>query len=361
MADGLLTSSAMPAFAEAPDERARMGRISGILWILAAVITVGNCYLPGAEHVPMGWVFALSGGILLYGVVAALGWLRWDRAEMRVLAIGMVFTIPVIGLGIYFTGGSMSFAQPMLVTTLLYAAFFFPARWAWPLSIELILVAGTPLLYDPDAIDHAFLPNFVALVAGYLSATWVLVGLRKRLLEAELHQRDIAHRDPLTGVANRRHFDEVLQRELARRTGPSGGRRTGDQSPVALLIIDLDDFKGINDNFGHLVGDAVLCQVAERTQSILRSTDTLARIGGDEFAVIAPGAHDEAARLMAESICDAVGTHYSDAGTPAPSASVGWAIFPEDGEDFETLIRAADDRMLSRKRGVEPLALSLNR
>jgi diguanylate cyclase (GGDEF)-like protein len=351
-----LSAPAMPAFAEAPDERARMGRISGILWILASFITVGSCYLPGAQHVPMGWVFALSGAILVYGLAAALGWLRWDKAPMKTLAIGMVFTIPVIGLGIFFTGGAMSFVQPMLVTTLLYAAFFFPARWAWPLSIELILVAGTPLVYDGNAIDEAFLPHYIALVAGFLSATWVLVGLRKRLLEAELHQRDIAHRDPLTGVANRRQFDAVLQRELSARMQP-GGRRKSDESPLALLILDLDDFKTINDNHGHPVGDAILCQVAERAQTMLRSSDTLARIGGDEFAIIAPGVHGDAVHNLAESVCHAVGTHYSDAATPSPSASIGWAVFPEDGQDFEALLNAADERMLSRKRPSHPAAV----
>jgi hypothetical protein len=238
------TSAAMPAFAEAPDERARMGRISGVLWILAAFITVANCYLPGAQHVAIGWVFALSGAFFLYGVVSALGWLRWDAASMKVLGVGMALTIPVIGLGIYLTGGAMSFVQPMLVLTLLYAAFFFPSQWAWPLSIELILAAGTPLLYDGKAIEEAFLPTYVALVAGFLAATWVLVGLKKRLLEAELHHRDIAHRDPLTGVANRRQFDAVLGREIAARSHPGGGRRENDESPLALLILDLDDFSG---------------------------------------------------------------------------------------------------------------------
>jgi diguanylate cyclase (GGDEF)-like protein len=349
-----LTSSAMPAFAEAPDERARMGRISGVLWILAAFITVASCYLPGAQHVAMGWVFALSGLFFLYGLASALGWLRWDRASMKTLGIGMVLTIPVIGLGIFFTGGAMSFVQPMLVTTLLYAAFFFPSQWAWPLSIELILAAGTPLIYDGNAIEEAFLPTYIALVAGFLSATWVLVGLRKRLLEAELHHRDIAHRDPLTGVANRRQFDAVLQREIAAREVPAGGRRQGDESPFAVLILDLDDFKTINDNHGHPVGDAILRQVAERAQSVLRSSDTLARIGGDEFAIVAPGVRGDAVHNLAQSVCAAVSTHYSDAGTPSPSASIGWAVFPEDGHDFETLIRAADQRMLNRKRLPEP-------
>jgi diguanylate cyclase (GGDEF)-like protein len=351
------TPASMPAFAEAPDERARMGRISGVLWILASFITVASCYLPGAQHVPMGWVFALSGCFFLYGWVAALGWLRWDRAPMKTLGIGMVLTIPVIGLGIFLTGGAMSFVQPMLVTTLLYAAFFFPADWAWPLSVELILVAGSPIVYDSNAIEDAFLPHYVALVAGFLSATWVLVGLRKRLLEAELHQRDIAHRDPLTGVANRRQFDAVLQREIAARSRPGGARRRSDESPLALLILDLDDFKTINDNHGHPVGDAILRQVAERAQSMLRSGDTLARIGGDEFAIVAPGVHGDAVQNLARSVCAAVSTQYSDARTPAPSASIGWAVFPEDGPDFEALLRAADERMLRSKHPGEPAAV----
>lgn len=351
--------SSMPAFAEAPGERARMGRIAGVLWILAALIALANCYLPGAQHVAMGWVFAMSGAFFVYGAASLWGWFPWERASEKLLAIVMVLTTPVVGLSIYLTGGSISFAEPILVPLLIYATFFFPAKWAWPLAIELIVIAGTPLLYDPNAIDNSFLPHYVALVVAFLSVSWVLVGLRQRLLAAELRQRDIAYRDALTGVANRRQFDATLQLELAQRSEPPG-RPDAERSPLALLLLDLDDLKGINDNHGHPVGDAVLRQVAERAQSILRSTDTLARIGGDEFAVIAPGAHGEGARLMGEAICSAIGTHYSDSGTPTPSASVGWAVYPEDGEDVETLIRAADERMLNRKRDGERRPVSVS-
>jgi diguanylate cyclase (GGDEF)-like protein len=349
MSERATVFSSMPAFAEAPEERARMGRIAGVLWILAGLIAVANCYLPGAQHVAMGWVFALSATFVAYGLASLRGWLSWDRASMKTLAVVLVLTIPVVGLSIYLTGGSLSFAEPILVPLLIYATFFFPAKWAWPLAIELILVAGTPLIYDPDAIGNSFLPHYVALVVAFLSVTWVLVGLRQRLLAAELRQREIAYRDALTGVANRRQFDATLKRELSHRSQPTG-RPAAEESPLALLLLDLDDLKGINDNHGHPVGDAVLRQVAERAESILRSTDTLARIGGDEFAVIAPGAHGEGARLMGEAIRSAIGTHYSDSGTPAPSASVGWAVFPDDGEDVESLIRAADERMLMSKR-----------
>jgi hypothetical protein len=70
----------------------------------------------------------------------------------------MVATIPVAGFAIYLTGGSLSYIEPLLVCSLLYAAFLFPERWAWPPAIELILVAGAPLIYDPDAIDNASSP-----------------------------------------------------------------------------------------------------------------------------------------------------------------------------------------------------------
>jgi diguanylate cyclase (GGDEF)-like protein len=342
-------------FAEAPGERARMGRISGGLWIVAAVVSAAATFLPGASHESLGWVLGLSAVVFLYGVASVTGAIPWQHASTNTLAIGMVVTIPVVGLAIYLTGGSLSYVEPFLVCSLLYAAFFFPARWAWPLSIELVLVAGTPLLYDADAIDNAYLPRYFALAAGFLAATWVMVGLKRRLVDAEAHQRQIANRDPLTGVGNRRAFDATLHRELEARTQPRGGRREADESPLALLILDLDDFKGVNDRHGHQVGDAVLCEAAARADSILRSTDTLARIGGDEFAVIAPGAHGEGARRMAEAIRDAVGLEEEGSRAPTPSASIGWAVFPEDGQDFETLMRSADERMLRLKgNGTRP-------
>lgn len=342
-------NDARAAFAEAPDERARMGRISGVLWMAAATIGVVDVFLPGSRHATTPVVLAFGALVFLYGLASATGWIPWERASMNSLALGMVATIPVAGLGIYLTGGSLSFIEPLLVCSLLYAAFFFPEHWAWPLAIELILVAGAPLIYDADAIHNAFLPRYLGLAVGFLAATWVMVGLKKRLVAAEVRQREFANRDPLTGVGNRRYFDAMMQEELARRTRPFG-RRGLDTSPLTLLILDLDDFKAVNDHHGHQVGDAVLQVATERALSVLRSTDTLARIGGDEFAIIAPGARGAGAERMAESVRDAVGAEEVDEELPKPSTSVGWAVFPDDGQDFETLMRSADDRMLRSKR-----------
>jgi len=334
-----------------------MGRISGCLWMVAALVGTGAAFLPGAQHQEIGWVLAVGALVFLYGAGSAAAALPWQRASVAGMAIGVAASIPVVGFALYLTGGSLSYIEPLLVCLLLYAAFFFPSRWAWPLSIELILVAGTPLLYDEQAIENAFVPRYLAFVVAYLAATWLMVSLKRRLVGAEARQRDFANRDPLTGVGNRRVFDVTLNRELEARLLPQGGRRQADDSPLALLLLDLDDFKGINDQHGHQVGDAVLCEAANRAAAILRSTDTLTRIGGDEFAVIAPGAHGEGAQRMAEAIRTAVGLRESDAPGPIPSASVGWAVFPDDGDDYETLMRVADERMLELKGKGKQLAL----
>ena len=336
------------AFAEGSDERARMGRISGVLWTVAALVGIAGAFLPGAVHLEIGWIVALGVAVLLYGVGSVTGVIPWQNASMNALAIGMAVTVPIVGVAIYITGGAISYVEPFLVCSLLYAAFFFPARWAWPLSIELVLVAGAPLLYEGEAIDYAFVPRYLALVASFLAAAWVMIGLKRRLVAAEAYQREIANRDPLTGVGNRRVFDAALQGELEARRHP--GRREGDESPLALLVFDLDDFKGVNDRYGHQVGDTVLQEAARHALSVLRSTDTLARIGGDEFAIIAPGAHGEGAARMAESVREAVACAEPGEDVPAPSASVGWAVFPDDGQDFETLLRSADERLMRLKR-----------
>jgi diguanylate cyclase (GGDEF)-like protein len=326
-----------------------MGRISGWLWIVGALVGIAGTFLPGAVHKDVVWVMLLSGLVLAYGIGSVTGLIPWERASMRALAIGMVVTVPVVGFAIYLSGGSISYVEPLLVCSLLYAALFFPARWAWPLSIELVVVAAAPLAYEDGAVATAFPSRYLALAAAFLALTGVMVSLKRRLVEAEARQREIANLDPLTGIANRRAFDSALRREVAARVDPHGGRRQGDAEPFALMVIDLDDFKTINDDYGHPVGDAVLRQTTERARTVLRSTDLLARIGGDEFAVIAPGAHGEGAARMGEAIATAIALHEPSSRAPAPRASLGLAIFPDDGESFEALLRTADQRLLLLK------------
>jgi len=151
-------------------------------------------------------------------------------------------------------------------------------------------------------------------------------------------------RDALTGVPNRILLLDRLQNGIAL------ARRHRGQ--VAVLFVDLDHFKSINDNFGHIIGDEVLKQVAQSMQSTLRECDTVGRYGGDEFLVLLPeistpaDAGHLAARLLAE--LSRVGEDRADA--PHVSASIGISIFPEDADDAITLIHQADAAMYRGKR-----------
>jgi diguanylate cyclase (GGDEF)-like protein/PAS domain S-box-containing protein len=142
----------------------------------------------------------------------------------------------------------------------------------------------------------------------------------------------LANHDPLTGLFNRRRFMEELNREIA------VARRSGE--PAAVLMLDLDRFKEINDSLGHMVGDSVLPRVAEAMRSRLRTTDTLARLGGDEFALVLPACPEPNARVVAEELLVALAeTSVQIGGRERPvSASIGIAPFGPTDEN-----RAADE------------------
>jgi diguanylate cyclase (GGDEF)-like protein len=342
------TASAAPAAASPDAERGEMGRLSGWMWAVAGIVGIVGALMPGASHQGLGWIVLLSGMAIAYGLGSVTGAIPWHRASLGALAIGMAVTVPVVGPALYLSGGSVSYIEPLLVCSLLYGAFFFPARWAWPLTIELVLVAGTPLLYDPDAVGEAFVPRFLGLATAFFVVTWVMLRLKRRLVEAEEYQRRMATLDALTGVGNRRAFDLALGGALAARTDEAG-RRGGSPQPLAVVLFDLDRFKAINDEHGHAVGDMVLRRVAQAVGGSIRRGDTLARIGGDEFAVVAPGAGAGVARNLAKAVEEAVGGIVPARGPAAVGASVGWSTCPDDGEDRESLLHAADLRLLNLK------------
>ena len=158
---------------------------------------------------------------------------------------------------------------------------------------------------------------------------------------AEVRLRHVADHDALTGLFNRRRFEEELDRHIAlgRRYGMSG----------ALLLLDLDDFKRVNDEFGHRAGDRVLTGVAVVLSHRLRESDVVARFGGDEFAVLMPVGGVPEATELAELLAGAIN---ADVPTPAGplTASVGIALFRDLSTADEVLSRA-DDAMYAEKRG----------
>jgi diguanylate cyclase (GGDEF)-like protein/PAS domain S-box-containing protein len=159
---------------------------------------------------------------------------------------------------------------------------------------------------------------------------------KQRALED--HLRYLAASDPLTGLANYRHLIEVLDMEIKR------SKRTGRE--FALLLLDVDGLKRINDQYGHLIGNQALCRVADVLQMCCRDIDSAARFGGDEFAVVLPEVDKEGANSVALRVCANIG---NDGKGPDLSVSVGVAVYPEDGEKIDGLMKAADSMMYASK------------
>jgi diguanylate cyclase (GGDEF)-like protein/PAS domain S-box-containing protein len=156
--------------------------------------------------------------------------------------------------------------------------------------------------------------------------------------QAEEKVQLLAVTDPLTGLGNYRRLVEAVDAEV-KRTG-----RTG--RPFAVLLLDLDQLKKINDRYGHLIGSQALCRLADVLRVFCRAIDTAARYGGDEFAVILPETTAAAARLVASRIRSRLAT---DTLQPPLSASIGVAVYPQDGETMEALLRAADRELYGMK------------
>lgn len=150
--------------------------------------------------------------------------------------------------------------------------------------------------------------------------------------------RHLASSDPLTGLANYRRLLDVLDTETERTL------RTG--RPFAVLLLDLDGLKKINDTYGHLVGSRALCRVADILRFYCRAIDTAARYGGDEFAVVLPEAHDDEAQRVAQRIRE---TLAADQEEPPISASIGISIYQGEGERVEKLLAEADQNLYDEK------------
>ncbi len=183
----------------------------------------------------------------------------------------------------------------------------------------------------------------IALVAGKIGE----IIERKRFEEELAH---MAHHDTLTGLGNRKAFFEALDETIKLAS------RTKSEKLRALLFIDLDNFKEINDIVGHLVGDQLLVSIAERIVGTLRSTDMIFRLAGDEFTVILTHiAHEEDAAQVAGKVVDALRAPFTIAGNEAHiSASIGISLYPRDAEEGASLVKNADIAMYEAKKTKTP-------
>ena len=163
--------------------------------------------------------------------------------------------------------------------------------------------------------------------------------------QLEDHLRRQAAKDPLTGLANYRHLVDILDTEIRR------SMRT--RREFALLLLDLDGLKQINDRYGHMTGSEALCRLADILSMGCRGIDTAARFGGDEFALVLPETGVESANLVAHRIRDKVA---NDGIKPSLSVSVGVALYPIHGDKLDILLGAADAALYAMKKRVHSAA-----
>ncbi|OHV69602.1 diguanylate phosphodiesterase [Mesorhizobium sp. LCM 4577] len=211
------------------------------------------------------------------------------------------------------------------------------------------IAAGNGQAQEADlrSQDDSRMPvELIARSIDYCGKGHLVVAVRdiRERRKAEQEIMRLAHYDPLTGLANRRSFTSRLEAEIA--ASAEGGK--GGQ--LALMLLDLDRFKEVNDLFGHAAGDAVLQKVAHCASSVLRHGQMLARLGGDEFAIIAPNLPDpQAAGRIAEAVLSALRQENRLSPGGMVSASIGIALYPLDADEQAALVSHADTALYRAK------------
>jgi len=258
------------------------------------------------------------------------------RPKPLLLAVGYFFVI-VLGLIDYYTPADLSFLAFYLVPVFLVT--FFVGRWAG----ILISIASTAVWFMANVQEfvlssHTIIPFWnVAEKLGFFFVMTYIISVLRTALE---HEKELARFDPLTSLANRRHFREAVASEVSR------SRRY--KHPFTLVYMDIDDFKAINDNSGHAAGDRLLRSVADTMRKSVRDVDFPARLGGDEFALLLPETGYDAAHAaighLRENLWDAMEVNGGNV-----TVTIGAVTYKSPVHSVDEMIGTADRLMYSGK------------
>jgi diguanylate cyclase (GGDEF)-like protein len=336
------------------------GVLAGILALAVASVVV-EAYPVPVEGVPSGAVSL--GAVFIVGAAVVYGWeaavlvgfatrLLIDvierRPPIRFLYNAGVYALGSAAAGVAAenVGHSEGVAQVFLAVTVGAVAFY--STNVILIALVISLWARQPLLpIVRSSVYWTIVPfSIMASVSLILAVLWerspllsaaligplVAIALYQRSVHESLKAMRLALTDPLTGLGNHRHFHERLQRAL------DDAEASG--TPLTVCLIDIDNFKGINDSFGHPVGDRVLAQVAAR----LRQGGEAFRLGGDEFALLLAGKTDTEGLTIAESVIERVAVSEYDHGDPV-TVSAGIATYPRHSLERTELVRIADSAL----------------
>lgn len=318
-----------------------LARAQGILSIAAGILGFVGVLLPHPSS------YVEPGLVTMQAVAVSLGLVFLLRP--RALPEGVIRHAPAIGtlmasFALYFSMDPGSPYAMFYVWIPFYAVCFLSHRAAilhvgWALAnygAVAAALAATPSLPTPGPDRHELI-----LIGGtVLIAVVLLMILRSWVERLVVGLTDAARIDSLTGLRNRRGFQDALCQELERATPAA--------RPLSVVIADIDHFKQVNERLGHARGDTVLQEVGRCVEAASRRIDTVARTGGEEFAVILPDADEHQAYLAAERLLRELRDRFH--GRPeAVTLSVGIATFPAHGTEIDRLLRSADEAMHAAK------------
>lgn len=314
----------------------RIGNLLSL--VVLAMIAVYTALTPEGPNRPLLWA-CLGAAALLTTITLLLPWRAiFARHGGEPILVAWSFVVIVfIMVGTAVDGGVDSPLSVLMVLPVIFAAMAY--RPAYVIAFGVIVVLGRGIV---GALTQTLDGSYDLLRTGTMIAIAVMCALiaashrqqGERLADAVARLDELAHRDELTGCLNRRAFEQELERCFA------------DDGPLGLLLFDVDDFKRVNDTQGHLAGDALLVRLAELLRANVRADDAVARIGGDEFAVILPRA--DAAAMDRAAL--RFRTAFEDLQVlDGVTVSVGYAHSDDAGLDRERLIGLADSGMYDAK------------
>jgi diguanylate cyclase (GGDEF)-like protein len=301
-----------------------VGRI--ILGLLLVVALLVEHFLPRSRHPRMEITGALLTVVgLTYLITAAL---RRLPPETSPHPLAFIPNPQQLLPAVIFLIGLIGFRRRLQIEDSAFDRAIYSAAWM-NLAAQLAASQSARLLDSPFVLAQAL------TVTSYAVALGGALLDNARLFEQVQH---LAVSDPLTGLANYRRLLDVLEAETE--------RTNRNSRPFAVLLLDLDGLKKINDTYGHLVGSRALCRLADILRIHCRAIDTAARYGGDEFALVLPESHETEARLVADRIREVMA---ADTEKPQLSASIGISIYSGEGERIEKLLSEADQHLYAEK------------
>ena len=266
------------------------------------------------------------------------------RTRTRLLIESWSMVLFISGV-LWFTGKSASpllnlYLLPIILSALTLGRLVTLLQVVVIALFHLLLAAATPSI---DVLSLAYASQAVGQLAPFLLVAYLTTTLSADITEARERIENLAQNDALTGLYNLRMFNEVWQREHA--------AAESDRGVYALLMIDMDKLKDINDAFGHDAGNSAITLVAQCLQRSIRNTDYAARFGGDEFAVLLPGASPDIAEAVVKRVRHNVFKTTLDLRSRMIrcSVSIGVVNYPRDGRDMRELLSMADRNMYRDK------------